>query len=327
MKTKLLFTFIFTLAIALVVNAQTPIHSWNFNDDSANDAIGDAHGTFVGDSYAEGGQLIIEADASWVEIPADKVGVSTLSAVSVVAKFTTFTDETYNSGFHMLWYFGGSEPAEAGGDVSLGSNGIFLSPARGDDVCRTAISTGNIATPWTQETGVNWTGEIAFGGETYEIVSVFDAQSVSMYINGEFIGSDDMAAMANSLAAVKDDFGWIGRGGYSGDPNYWAMIDEVTMYDVALDAQQVTDIYNGKSKVKNLNDKPDFKVHGFNGKIFIVNPDNVDVKSVSVYNMGGRLVYKSNGAQEVIDANLSSSIYIVKIQGENQVYTSKVSIR
>lgn len=331
MKTKLLFTFILSLVLAVVVNGQNPIHEWNFDDDSANDAYGEAHGTFVGDTYTEDGNLVIEAEGSYIELPGADLAINTYDAISVVAKFTTFEDDTYNTGFHMLWYFGGS----AGDDLAtaLGANGIFMSPARGDDFCRTAMSTGSETEPWTRETGVNWAdGEIPNDGQSWEIVSVYDADGVSMYINGEAIGTalfaDDAYDPANSLSAVSDEFAWIGRGGYGADPNYFCLVDAITVYDVALGADAVSSLYeNGTTSVNSLKTEANIKLHANNGRIYIINNDNVNINSVSVYNLVGKQVYKSNVAKEVIDANLSSGMYIVNIQSDKGVHASKISIR
>ena len=124
----------------------------------------------------------------------------------------------------MLWYFGGSDPA--GGDADLGSNGIFLSPARGDDFCRTAISTGDLATPWLSEDGINRSPEVAYGDSMYHMVTTVNDTYLAFYINGELVDTVNLKD-GRSLSELSDDFAWIGRGGYGNDPNYWCICHEV----------------------------------------------------------------------------------------------------
>lgn len=334
MKAKLLLICVLALTLPMGLLAQVDpgtaniTHSWTFDDGTANDQVGKAHGVTAGDAAIEDGNLVINTTGSWVELPGSKIGISAYTEVSVSTWFTTFTDETFNTGYTMIWYFGGSELDGGTGTVELGSNGFFLAPARGDDVCRTGLSTGNIATPWTQETAVNYEPEMASDGKTWHIVSIVDATNVSLYVNGVLIGTDPLATMSNSLSKLKDDFAWIGRGGYAGDPNYFSKVDEVVMYNKALTADNVLALYQKKATgSKEIKNPANLKVSSLGKNIYIKNADNITINSIRVYDMVGKLVYKSNVSQEVINTNLLPSVYIVKIQSNKGEYNAKISIK
>ena len=164
MKPKLLFLIIMSLTLICGLNAQTDpgtanlTHQWTF-ESGTTDPIGGITGVLTGGATVENGYLLIDAAGEWLELSGMAIGISTYDELSVSTWFSTLDSTGINTGFHMIWYFGGSEIPE-GGDIEFGSNGIFLSPARGDDVCRTAISCGNVATPWTTENGVNRPPEI-----------------------------------------------------------------------------------------------------------------------------------------------------------------------
>jgi hypothetical protein len=327
MKTKLLLIFVLALTLPMGLCAQVDPgtanlkHAWTFDDGTSNDAVGKAHGILTGDAFVEDGHLVINAAGAWVELPGPKIGISAYTELSISTWFTTFEDPTFNSGYQMIWYFGGSE----GG---LGSNGIFLSPARGDDHCRTGISCGNVATPWTTETAVNFDPEIAYGGQTWHIVTTVDATTVSLYVNGALIGTDALATFNNSLSLLLDDFAWIGRGGYTGDPNYWSKVDEVTMYDKALTADNVLALYQKKATgINKIKNPLNLKIHSSNGNIYIQNADNVTINSIRIYDMLGKLVYNTNVSQNIIHANLPSSVYIVRVLSNKGEYNTKISIR
>ncbi len=335
MNSKLLSLSFLALTLVLGLRAQTDpgtaniTHSWKFEDGTATDPVGGAVGTLAGTATIENGDLIIDADGEWVELPALLIGISTYTELSVTTWFTTWADETVNSGFHMLWYFGGSE-IPAGGDIEYGSNGIFLSPARGDDVCRTGISTGDVATPWLSEDGVNRTPEAAYGDSMYHMVTTVNDSYMSFYVNGELVDTANLKD-GRSLGNLSDDFAWIGRGGYAGDPNYWAKVHEVVVYNDLLTADEVLYLYQNPpivtTGVQNVNNQElQLNIYSEKGEIFIRNINNADISSVQIFDILGKAVYQSNKFEEVINANLPSNIYIIRVQSNLGSYVTKVFV-
>jgi len=334
MKSKLLLLSLFALTMVLGLRAQTDpgtanlAHSWKFEEGTVADPIGGATGTLMGTATIENGNLIIDADGEWAELPALLIGISAYTELSVTTWFTTWPDETYNSGFHMIWYFGGSE-IPAGGDIEFGSNGIFLSPARGDDVCRTAISTGDVATPWLSEDGINRTPEVAYGDSMYHMVTTVNATFMAFYVNGELVDTVNLKG-GRSLSALSDDYAWIGRGGYAGDPNYWSIVHEVEMYNDVLSADEVLYLYQHPPVVTGLKDvnsgELKLNIYSNQGEIFIQNLNNANISSVQIFDILGRPVYQSNVFEEVINANLPSNIYFIRVQSNLGSLVTKVFV-
>jgi hypothetical protein len=336
MKPKLLFVSLLALVLVVGLRAQTDpgtanlTHQWTFDDGTANDPIGAANGVLTGGATISDGNLVIDAAGEWVELNGLLIGISGYSELSVAIWFSTFPNATYNSGYHMIWYFGGSEIPE-GGDIEYGSNGIFLSPARGDNKLRTAISCGNVANPWTTETGIDRLPEVAYGDSTWHMVTTINDTYMALYINGELIDTANLS-VDNHLENLSDDFAWIGRGGYAGDPNYWSMVHEVAMYDKMLSDDEVLFLYQNPPEItipslNEIRNSFDLKVYSFNGNIYIQNPESANITSIQIYDILGKLTYQTEEFQDVIYANLPSSVYIVRIQSNLGDYVTKVAVQ
>jgi hypothetical protein len=329
MKTKLLLLFVPVLVLAVSLNAQVDpgrdnvTHEWTFDDGTANDPVGFSNGALMGQAVITDGELVIAALESYCEMSGAVIQINTYTELSVATWFTT-PETAVNTGYHMIWYFGGSED---GGEGVRGSNGIFLSPARGDNVCRTAISCGELVQPWTAETGVNWTGEMPDDGSTWHVVTTINDSYLAMYINGDLIDTTGLASH-NSLANLKNDFAWIGRGGYEVDPNYQCKVDVVTMYNKMLTDEEVLWLYQNPnpSGVNEIQNQSGFKIYESNGVIYIQNKDNVFINSVEVFDVTGRTVYQTDDFTGTIRHNLRPSIYIVKLQSNRGDYISKIMI-
>lgn len=335
MKLRLLLLSLLALTLVTGLTAQTDpgtanlTHSWTFEDGTAADPIGGVVGTLVGGAEIADGHLIIDAAGEWLELQGLLMGLSGYSEMSVACWWTTWDSAglgNINPNWSMLWYFGGSEPAEAGGEPDIGSNGIFFQPARGDDVCRTAISTGDIATPWLSEDGINRTPEMAFGDSTYHAVTTINDTYMSLYINGELIDTVNLKS-GRSLSNIKDDFAWIGRGGYAGDDNYWCKVDELSIYNKMLSADEVLFLSIPPSSVENVKYQDfNLNIYSSGGTIFIQNVDNADINSIQIFDMSGKLVYQTNVFEEVINANLPSSVYIVQAQSNLGQLVKKIAV-
>src|SRR5210317_1360203 len=102
---KKMIAAVLTLFIGTIAFAQTDpgtdnlIHWYSFDDSTANDQVGEAHGTVVGDAIIADGSLHIATLDQWVELPGDLLMVSDYNAISVTTWFTTVADS--NNGFHM----------------------------------------------------------------------------------------------------------------------------------------------------------------------------------------------------------------------------------
>ena len=65
-----------------------PIHSWTFDDGTANDSVDDADGTLVGGAAIVDGAMVTTAQDQWMEMPADVIDINSYDAVTIEAWYT-----------------------------------------------------------------------------------------------------------------------------------------------------------------------------------------------------------------------------------------------
>jgi len=327
MKTNLLFTIALCLVFPVitgVLNAQTDpgtdnlTHIWTFEDGTTNDGVGAAHGVLMQGATVDGGDLYLADTGQYMEMSGAVIFLNSYTEVTIAAWFTS--GYLANAGWSMLWYFGGQEGCVGGG-------GMFFTAARADDKCRAAISCVNLTEPWTVETGVDYLPELD-SGYLHHVVTYVNATEIGLYIDGEFVGSAALEG-DNSLANLINDKAYLAKGGYCGDPEWIGRIHEVSMYDKALSADEVLFLYQNwtTTNVENIKSSFNPKIYSANGMVYIENLWNNNLNSIEIYDMVGKLVYKTDVFSEVINPNLPSNLYIVRIQSDNDTYQTKISIR
>ncbi len=214
-----------------------PVHRYTFEDGTANDSAGSAHGTLIGDATVTGGALVLDGDGDWMSMPGEVIAMNTFSEVTVETWFTSVAGG--NTGFHMLAAFG---EEGTGANPGFGYKYLFITPARGDDVSRAAIQTSSMDdSPWDEETGVSATVEHDDGIE-HHFVATVDATNITYYIDGELIGSEPLAA-GNEIAGIGQAVAYLGKGVYTVDPLWTGSINEFNIYDRALSLAQVESNY------------------------------------------------------------------------------------
>jgi len=211
-----------TTAVAKDPGTDNLTHLYTFDDGTTDDSVGGANGTLVGGAAVVDGALVTTAQDQWMEMPGADVAINTYEAVSIVAWFTPQAGA--NTGYHMICYFGDSLNG-------YGSNGVFYTPARGDNVSRAGISCGDTSAPWAAETGVN--GPEIDDGLPHLAVVTIDAKKVTYYLDGKLMGSAALSE-ANKLSAVSTNFAYLAKGGYTGDPEWLGAIQEFRIYNKAL---------------------------------------------------------------------------------------------
>lgn len=198
-------------------------HQWTFEDGNANDKIGTVNGTLMdGASVADGA---LSTSGGYVELDGAALAINSYSELTVSAWFTS--DLGMNTSYHFLYYFGGQ-------DGINGANMTGYTPARGNDVSRAMIMTGN------GEKGVN--GAEYDDGILHHVVCVVDATNLTYYLDGALMGTASIGA--NTLANVATDLAYFGKGGWSNDLNWSGKIDDISIYDKALTADNVKFLYN-----------------------------------------------------------------------------------
>jgi hypothetical protein len=129
----------------------------------------------------------------------------------------------------------------------------------------------------------------------------------------------------------------IGGGASNGGPaqvRWNGKIDDVCIYNRALNSNEVTALFNGVNAcfsvgVEEL--KSEERTIGYptvspDGKFNIVNP-NLENQLIEVYNMEGKIIkaFQSKDFNTVIDINFAANgIYLLKVVGKERSYTQKI---
>ncbi len=222
-----------TLSAVPAPKLANPVHQYTFEDGTANDSVGEAHGTLVGDATVAGGALVLDGDGDWMSMPGEVIAMNTYSEVTVETWFTSVAGG--NTGFHMLAAFG---EEGTGANPGFGYKYLFITPARGDDVSRAAIQTSSMDdSPWDEETGVSADVEHDDGVE-HHFVATVDATNITFYIDGELIGSEPLAA-GNEIAGIGQAVAYLGKGVYPVDPLWTGSVNELNIYNRALSLANV----------------------------------------------------------------------------------------
>jgi hypothetical protein len=218
--------------------AQNLRHSWTFEDGTARDAVGGANGYLMGGAEIRNGALCTDSVGMYLELPAEDVGMQAYTAFSTELWFQP--DSASNLNYHMFFYFGDSKN-------SLGYNGFFITPARGDNVSRTAISTWT-DTPYQGEDAAN--GPEFDDGKLHHIVATLTNAEIDLFTDGTHAIAPGGTAQGptplsshNAIDALGPYFCYLAKSGYDGDATWRGKIMECNIYDRVLTADEVLFLY------------------------------------------------------------------------------------
>lgn len=246
------------LVVALSSTADAALrHRYSFTSD-ASDSVGGANGTVVDPGAATavfaGGKLDLSANVgngsnnivedAFVDLPNGIVTAATSGGTAGQLTVEIWAQSAENRNWAALFSAGTSNDGEG---VSPGGNNadyIQVIPQNGQN--------GRIRTT-THRMGVGAEGFVDFGTamsttQTTHVVSVYDQSgglpgTISLYVDGSFIGSNPIAAGLD-IAAMADNNNWLGRSQWP-DSLFDGWYDEVRIYDHALSADEVTANFRG----------------------------------------------------------------------------------
>lgn len=267
-------------------------HLYTFENGTANDSAGTAHGTFQDGARVYAGQLALGeigggATMQHVVLPADQIAINTYSALTL-EMWLSPNGPPDNEGFTMAAAFGRHGDAaidtEAGDSVDFGQNYIMIQPTRGGGgPSRVAITDDY----FNRETGVD--GPVLRGTGQRHIAVTFsstgtDNTTISYYLDGAFVnsatGPADLADLSNSVA-------YLGKSVYTLDPYYLGAIDEFRIYDTARTASEIAASYTaGTAGPKG----PTVMIDRATGTMTLTNLNSsVDVVAITVESVSGSL--------------------------------------
>jgi len=227
------------LSVAAAVSAglaQTNglISRYSFNDGTANDSFGTAHGSLFNGANISGGQLILGgtgtgASVQHMSMPSGVIPTNS-TQVTVLGWFTST-----NSGvWGRLFDFGSST-----------NNNFFFAPT---------TSLTNTSRLYITQTGV--AGAVGPAGgpnlndnREHMIAAVLSQPQnlIAYYLDGALVGNSTLGSnTVNGLQAFNN---YIGRSQYSADPGFRGMVNELRIYNTALTAQEITTSYASGANV------------------------------------------------------------------------------
>ncbi len=223
MKLKITFLSVLMFTITSVFAQTNPgaanlKHRWTFDNGSLTDEVGGVVGTIVGAGSLVNNGFV--ASNAYMNIPASQIGINAYPALSIEVWCTPASGK--NGGWTMLTYFG--ETVGTGG-----RNCTFLSIARGDNVSMATLETS----VWNGAIGPEYDD-----GKLHHFVYTVDASTITLYIDGQFVNSGALAA-GNTLSKVSTSLGYLGRGGWTADPNWIGTYHKFSIFNKALNSDEV----------------------------------------------------------------------------------------
>lgn len=306
-------------------------HSWTFEDGTANDYVGGANGYLMGGAVIEDGALVTAELNQYLDLVPEDVGLNTYDAFTCEIWFQSFPDSNRN--YYMFFYFGNTENG-------MGTNGYFMTPARGDGVSKAAISCW-VATAYQGEDGAN--GPEYDDGILHHMVSTLDNKEISLYIDGVETGRTPLQAR-NTIDGLAPVHCYLSKSGYDGDATWRGMIFECNIYNRVLTSDEILFLFQkGATAVENpITNLP----QGYGLLQNYPNPFNPTTTisfnlqrrsrvSITVYDMLGQQVAEllnevREAGQSSIQfdgSNHSSGLYLYKMQIDNkQIFTKKMML-
>ncbi len=338
MSKKLSYILSFAMLIIIAnLNAQVDpgtenlTHSWTFNDGTANDQIGSADGILRGAAGILNGSLFTTDPDSWMELPPDVISLNGYSEITLEIWFTPLS--TANTGYHMLVFFGNTVN-------SVGNDYYFITPARGDNVSRAAISCGVVTSPWTGENGAN--GPEVNDTLLHHMISTLTDTSITLYIDGELKASAPLDTN-NSISKISAAFAYLAKGGYTGDATWRGEILEFNIFNKALSADEILFLFNKGTVPTSVNDGISMHPKEFSLLQNYPNPFNPGTKisfdlpkeskvKIDVYDMLGREIatlldeIKPAGRHFVQfdGSKFSNGVYVYRMDAGNQIFSRKM---
>jgi hypothetical protein len=222
--------------------------SWWPAEDNANDAVGANDGSLSGSAgYAAGedGQAFnIPGSGSYVQVPcSSSLNVSN----GLTIEFWLQPDATnamntiqglVTSDFYGL-------EISSGFQSRIGVN-FFLSTDSGNS--------------WPMISEVNGGGAVVSAGDWHHIAGTYDGSALQLYVDGQPYGyalshTGNISPMASgSFLALGSEAGRLFCGGCCAGRDFNGLLDEVTIYNRALDASEIEDIYNADGAGKYIPD-------------------------------------------------------------------------
>ncbi|WP_370480285.1 helix-turn-helix domain-containing protein [Tamlana flava] len=203
-------------------------HSYTFEDGTAKDVVGDAHGIIKGDGEIINGFFITDEQEEYLELPGDKIKINnypeiTLEAYLMASKKNTGTPQS------VISYFGNIQD-------KIGVDFIFQSISHWETSLM-AMSCKNYSTPW--ETDIKISSYPLKDDKYHHIVTTFNNYNLKLYIDGNLVGQAFKHNEDNTIVNLSNELAFLCKSGFT-DHNTWlGAIDAFNIYKGILDAETI----------------------------------------------------------------------------------------
>ena len=226
---KTIFTCLLTIAVSLLIGSgqlfaqATLMHSYDFEDGTANDGTGTVNGTLQGTSISIANGLCTVTGATtstsgYVEFDGAALALNTYSAITLEAYVESAN--AANSGYTMLAYFGDA--------ANAGKNCFWVQPTRGGGT-NSRIETNNGTTTKTAEKA----GVEIDDGNIHYVVAILSPDYLTYYLDGVVV-AQTATGSADYISNLNTTFACMFKGVWN-DNNYNASVDAFNIYDGVMD--------------------------------------------------------------------------------------------
>lgn len=318
MKTKLLFISVLTLIMRFSFGQlPTPDYHWPFQSD-VKETSGKMNGSatlkgisFVADA-AKGNVMQLDGSTGYVTIPPGLF--KDVGDISITCWFNW----TGGANWERVYSFGYTTPTQS--PVRT----IYLSPQDGGfggQVPRLHFTYQTIGI-WHDY------NPLTIDASTWYFTAFIQkGDTIRFYLNDQKIIEDDTLLVTRAKDLYPDSMNWIGKSHWN-DPLYKGMITDLQFFKKALSESDVLAIYNAAKPVaiKSVESNNDLDIYSENNRIFINLRSSRIVKG-SVYDITGRNMCNFKSSTELSNKQFKSGIYIIRLNGLKQNYSSKVVVR
>jgi hypothetical protein len=231
LRHAMVMSFLFFMGLTLTYG-QTLKHSYKFEDGTANDGTGTAHGTLMGDATVADGAVVLTGDG-FVGLPGKDIEINTYTSVSIEALYKQAEGLEEDNTFTVLYSFGETNPSVNW----MGIDYFLYQPTRKDgDMSRFSISCENTSNPWATETGVD--GKEITDTSMHYVATIINGTEMKIYQDGALLGTATLST-DNKLANVSNDTAFLGASVYPNDAKWEGEIHEINIFEGELDEETI----------------------------------------------------------------------------------------
>jgi hypothetical protein len=206
------------------------MHQYTFEDGTANDSVGSAHGTLEGGATIVDGQVQFDGTDDYVNLPGSTIQVNTYSALTVELWLTSSSS---NAGKFTMAAVFGRHGQDGDPNTGWGYQYLDMQPTRAD----------GSGEGWATITDQHWNNEKHSAADEladdqpHHFLATVDGSSITLYIDGVQQTAGDLEGV--TLGDLSNEVVYLARSVYGGDPYYAGSIDEFNIYSHAMSADDV----------------------------------------------------------------------------------------